>query len=358
MVFQHGNWIKQEGKYASPNPDARKKIAGFLLRQAGFRLSRSNDPQETAIIGKVLNELFADITEEDLKPLVVDIPGSIIKDGSITGSPEAVTAYFEMLELFFRDRPCLVVYKDFSAIDMHGNRFSEEGYITLVFKIFNRDNWEDSTTLSVETKIQLKDFILRETLKLLPDIRNRDKIDKNREILKELHLTLVPEDFQRIIEAVKSSPYIDAKQETIKNGEAVENHIDTLLGFGVDTGRADYYGKFAEIRMGRHNFSDFSFVSTALDILDNRNWDDEALKTDVRERIKKIYFNTFLNPKLSREDKVSNLNILHNRLKIAITEQEKYELGGEVKNTIEELVDLVDTMEALVGEATDSQRTV
>jgi hypothetical protein len=107
--------------------------------------------------------------------------------------------------------------------------------------------------------------------------------------------------------------------------------------------------------MGQYNFSDIHFVTTALKVLNHGNWQQDVLDKETCQRIKELYFSTFLNPQLSRDDKVYNFNILHNQLKIVISEHEKNELGKNVKNRIEGLVDLIDTMEELVVEATKNK---
>jgi hypothetical protein len=352
-IFDHNNWVKRDEGYKSFNSNTKNAIIKFLLQEAKFRQIKSNNLEEIEKIGEIINKLNIKLKGKDLKPLIINVPDSIIREGRLSGSIENVSGYFEMLEYFYCGLPQLAIYKEFSKVYTAGERFSNYEYVTVALKIFDTDNWTNDSELNGETKNIIKEFVMQQAVCLLPDAQNRKKISRNRKFLETLGIVPAKEDIEPFIEAVESSPFVDCKNREIKNGQAVQNHFEILSDFLGGTDILGYYRQFAEIITGQFNFSDFHFVTTALKIMNHRNWRQDVPDAETCQKIKKLYFDTFLDSKLSRDDKVYNLDILHNQLKITITEQEKNELGGYVKYRIEGLVDLVDMMEELVVEATN-----
>ena len=240
---------------------------------------------------------------------------------------------------------------------MPNERLSDYAYVHIGLGIFDDTNWlkdnGKSIELNQEMKDSIKDFIIMQVIALLPDNQNREKISQNRRILDESSIALSPNDIESFLEAMGSSGLCDHENKLIKNGEGIQRYFDIAIEFLCDNIIIDFYHKFSQVKVGQYNYSSFDFVMVASSILDYNSWNHETVNEDTSHVIKQLYFNTFLDPKLNREDKISNLDILHNQLKISITKRERSELSKHVKGRIEGLVDLVDAMEEMVVAATD-----
>jgi hypothetical protein len=346
-IYNHNNWINQE-----LNPQTKNALIKFLVQEIQFRLDRPDNIDQANEIKDVLDKLNLKPTADDLKPLITNISGSLVMKESLIGEEGKISSYFEVLKLLFPDFPHLATYDEFSQICTARERLLDDEYVAVALKIFYNDNWTDSAQLNGDTKNIIKNFIMQQIVNLLPAAQNKEKTHQNKIVLERLKITLTPQDINPLLDAIDSSPLKDHQNQEMKNGHGMEGYFEILSEFLCDSVMLEYYRQFAQIKMGQYNFSNFHFVTTAIKILDQRNWQNNTLSPNIRQEIKKLYFSTFLNQKLSRDDKVFNLDILHNRLKIPITKQERNELGEYVKDRIEGLVDLVDAMEELVEEAT------
>ncbi len=357
-LFDHNNWVKEGGEYTKLNPASRTAVINFIFAEIQARLSNPDNLEALKKVRGILNRLNIVLSAEDLKPFVVALKGSITPQGSLTNTSEAeISGAFEALSLFFCDLPHAETYAQFAKINMAKEWFSDSDYVGIGLNIFDDTSWLKDNGKSVElnqdTKDIIKEFIIKQVICLLPDDKNREKTSRNRGILDELSITLKPDDILSLIEAINSSPLCDHENKLIKNGEGIERYFETAIEFLCETRIADFYHIFLAVNLGQYNYANYDFVTVALSILDHKNWNHTAISENTSQEIKQFYFHTFLDPKLHREHKISNLDILHNRLKISITANERNELSKYVKGRIEGLVDLVDAMEEMVVAATD-----
>ncbi len=357
-LFDYKNWIKQGAGYTELNPATRNDLINFLFNEAQARLSNTDDFEAVKRVKHILDQLNIVLSAEDLKPFAVNVRAGITAPGQLTDDSSAsISNSFEMLELFFADLPHSTVYRQFSQINTANERFSDYEYVSIGLSLFDDTNWlkDDSRSTEVNraTKDIVKKFIIQQVIRLLPENQSRDKITQNRNILDKLNIALAPDDIEPLIRAIDASPLRDHENKLIKNGEGIHRYFETAIEFLCETGIIDFYNEFVKVEVGHYNYADFDFVTVALNILDHKNWNHSAINEATSRKIKRLYFNTFLDPKLNRENKISNLDILHNKLKIPITENEKNELSRHVKDRIGGLVDLIDAMEEMVVAATD-----
>jgi hypothetical protein len=198
--------------------------------------------------------------------------------------------------------------------------------------------------LSNNAKEIIKEFVIKKMISYLVDPDCVEKIKEDKEIFRKLGIRLEPKDICALIVAVRESDLIDHENRQIKNGQGMRNHFAILVDFLNETNLLTYYNKFSQVKLDQFNLSDFQYVMIALKIFDYTNWTDDSLNVETQAEVRDYYLNTILHTALKGEDKVYNLNVLQNDLKIALSEEEMAEVSKHLKQDIMKLVDLIDQM--------------
>ena len=195
-----------------------------------------------------------------------------------------------------------------------------------------------------EAKEVVKEFVIKKMILLLAEPECAQKVKEDKEVLQKLGLQLTPHDLQPLLTAMRESAAIDHEGKHIRDVQRLQGYFAILSDFFAETPMWAYYNKFTGVKLGNGNLADFQYVTTALKILDHENWNNSSLNGETQQQIKILYLHTVLDPRLSGEDKVANLNILQHDLKIALSEQEKTELSKYLKLGVMGMVELIDQM--------------
>jgi hypothetical protein len=198
--------------------------------------------------------------------------------------------------------------------------------------------------LSNNAKEIIKEFVIKKMISYLADPDCVEKIKEDKKIFHKLGIQLEPKDIYALIVAIRESDLIDHENRQIKNGQGMKNHFAILTDFLNETNILAYYKKFSLVKLDQFNLSDFQYVTIALKIFDHSNWTDNSLNVETQAEVRDYYLNTILHTALKGEDKVYNLNVLQNDLKIALSEEEMAEVSKHLKQDIMKLVDLIDQM--------------
>jgi hypothetical protein len=202
----------------------------------------------------------------------------------------------------------------------------------------------DNQELDGKAKEVVKEFVINKMLPLLADPECLEKIKGDKEIFSKLNISLAPADWLPIIAAVRKSPFIDNENGQIKDGQRIKNFFLILDDLFENTDMSAYYKEFSKVRLDTFCYSDFRYVDTALKIFSSTNWDNNTLNTETRVEVRNYYLETILNRNMSGDDKIHNLNVLQQGLKIALSEEEKAEISAHLKQNIMKQVDLIDQM--------------
>ncbi len=202
----------------------------------------------------------------------------------------------------------------------------------------------ENRQINEDYKDIVKAFVIKKMTLLLSNPDCEQKIREDKEVLDKLGIRLVPQDLKPFMTAMKESPLLDYEGQCVKDGQRVRNCFNVLADLFAGTPALDYYRRFAGLKLGVSNLSDFNYVVTALKILDPANWIDNSLNAETQQSVKTVYFSSIINSGISGEDKIYNLDILQHKLEIPISEEEKAELSRYLKQNIMNLVELIDQM--------------
>jgi len=363
--FDHRNWQEMGGRYTEAGPQLKSELADFVVNDICSWIDKPGDWQKVITARQILANLKINLTENQSASLVDNIRKRSLSGGKLAADNNTLATYFKLLELLFADRSMWAAFKEFSDLWSVSERPDGETpyqfeYVNLALRIFHPRNWvkEGAAYKNLQPQImeEIKNYGLdRMAYLLCPTPAPREQVNRLKGMLENLGIKLLAKDITFILETIKKSQSIDYKAREIKNGEAACAYFQIMADLLGGTRILSYYDNFSKVNLGRHQYSDFQYVELGLRIIDPKNWNQRTLVPELVQEIKNYYFQTFLSPQLSKEEKVDNLNLLHNGLGIKIQQPEKEELGGSLKDKIVGLVELLDVMEKLVGAATKSQ---
>ncbi len=202
----------------------------------------------------------------------------------------------------------------------------------------------DNQGLQNEAKDIIREFVVKKMLLLLTDPNCEQKIKEDHQILQKLGIRLLPEDITPFITAVSGSGLIDNENKLVKDELAIKRFFAILGELFMDTPMLTYYNLFSKVKLDQLVFGDYSYVLTALKIIEHSNWDNDSPNTEMQIEVRDYFLNTIFSTGLGGEDKIYNLNILQDELKIALTEEEKTLISKHLKQDIMQFVDLIDQM--------------
>ena len=197
---------------------------------------------------------------------------------------------------------------------------------------------------NINTKEIVREFVVKKMVLLLAESDCEQKIKEDMQVLKKLDIPLLPEDIAPFISAISGSAFIDSENNLIKDESSIKRYFSILGDLFGQTNMFAYYNKFSKVKLDKLIYSDYSFVHTALKIIDHANWEGDSLNEQTRVKVRDYLFDTILSAGLSGQDKIYNLNMLQEELKIELSEEEKAQISNHLKQDIMKSVDLIDQM--------------
>lgn len=197
---------------------------------------------------------------------------------------------------------------------------------------------------NINTKEVVREFVVKKMVLLLAESDCERKIKEDMQFLIKLDIPLEPGDIAPFISAISGSALIDNENNSIKDGSSIKRYFSILGDLFGQTDMFAYYNKFSKVKLDRPVFSDHSYVSTALEIIDQANWEGDSPNEQTRVKVRDYLLGTILSAGLCGLDKIYNLNMLQEELMIELSEEEKAQISNHLKQDIMKSVDLIDQM--------------